>query len=79
MYSVTSSPSFPIDWGPGNKDGKGNLRFSPPVGFDMTATVIVLVEWVCVEEAVVVVRWDSAMVLLGFWEDVLDRAGAEVA
>ena len=44
MYFVTSSPSFSIDMRFGSKEAKGNLRLSPPVGFDSTATVIVFVE-----------------------------------
>ena len=80
MYFVTSPSSSVIDLGIGNKEGKGNLRFSPPVGFEMTATIIVFVERVCVEEEVVVVmRSDFGMVVLGWVEDVLDGAGAEVA
>ena len=49
----------------------GNLRFSPPVGFDMIVTVIVFVKPVCVGE-VVAVRPD-------FVEDVLGLDVAEVA
>ena len=81
MYFVTSPSSSVIDLGIGDREGKVNLRFSPPVGFDMTATVIVFAEWVCVEEevVVVVVRSDFGMVVLGLVEDVLDGAGAEVA
>ena len=73
MYFVTSSPSFSIDLRFGNKEAKGNLRFSPPVGFDMIATVIVFVDVVVFE------KWDFEMLVLGFVEDVLDGAVAEVA
>ena len=46
----------------------------------MTATVIVFVERICVEEEVVgVVSSDFGMVVLGFVAVVLDAAGAEVA
>lgn len=56
------------------------MTFSPPLEFDVTATVIVF-ELVCVEEEVVVrsVRSNFGMVVLGFVEDVLDAAVVEVA
>ena len=78
MYFVATPSSF-VNWGLGNKEAKGNLRLSPPVGFDMTATVIVFVDRVCVEEEVVVVRSDFGMVVLGVGEDVLDGVVTEVA
>ena len=73
-YFVTSPPS--VAWAIGEREG--NLRFSPPVGFDVIVTVIIFVELARGEE-VGGVRSDFGVVMLGFVEDALDMAGAAVA
>ena len=72
-YFVTSPSSG--GWG---IEEEGNSRFSPPVGFDMIVTVIILVERICVEE-VFAVRLGLGVVVLNFTGDALDVAGAAVA
>ena len=73
-YLVTSPSS--VGWALGEREG--NLRFSPPIGFDVIVTVIVFVELVR-GEGIGVVRSELGIVVLGFVEDALDMAGAAVA
>lgn len=66
-YFVTSKS--PWSWELGGKEG--NSRLGPPVGFDIIATVTVLVELVRAE--------DVGAVVLTFMADVLDAPVVEVA
>ena len=72
-YLVTSPSSCGCEVG----GREGNSNFNPPVGFDMTVTVTVLVELVCGNDVGVT----SALVVLvlAFVRDVLDAPIAEVA